>query len=377
MEVDALQHLRLPFSVGEGDPLQIQVALHRRQLHSVGGILDVGLGAHQLHKPGEARHALHELLHKGGELADGGDEGGDVEGEGDQVGVVHPPLHDEVSAQSDDDHRHDPHAQLHSRLVGGHDLVIAPLGPPELVVGGVELPVLLRLVGEGLGGADAGQGGLHLPVDYRQLALHRHAGPAHPPALENGEDRKDGNHHKHRQGQLPPDGQQHAEGPEEGDAGDEQILRAVVGQLPDLKEVAGDPAHELSRAVFIKKGEGQGLHVGEQIPADVRFNVHAHEMAPVGDDKVHDPLQKIGQQQNGHHGEKGLVKALGQKRLHGQPGDVRKGQVYRADDGGTEHIQQKQPQVGLIVGSEDGEKSPLLKILVFHFGCLRSQNIVT
>ncbi len=90
------------------------------------------------------------------------------------------------------------------------------------------------------------------------------------------------------------------EGAHQGDGGDEQVLGAVVGQLGDLKEVAGDPAHQLAGAVLVVEGEGQVLHVAEQVPADIRLHPHAQQVAPVGDDVVEHALEHIGGHQHGH-----------------------------------------------------------------------------
>ena len=143
----------------------------------------------------------------------GGDEGGDVEEERGQVDEIHPPPHEQESAEGDDYHGQDAHEELHPRLIEGHGPVVAPLGPPELVVGLVEFGALRRLVGEGLGGTHAGDGGLNLPVNARQLGLHLSGGSHHPLAAQGGEQDEQGDYRKYDQGQLPPDGEHDAEGP--------------------------------------------------------------------------------------------------------------------------------------------------------------------
>ena len=70
----------------------------------------------------------------------------------------------------------------------------------------------------------------------------------------------------------------------------------MVGKLGDLKQVGGGPAHELPRAVFVVEGEGQVLHMAEQVPADIRLNAHPHHVAPVGDDEIHHRAQGVGRQ---------------------------------------------------------------------------------
>jgi hypothetical protein len=57
----------------------------------------------------KARHALHEQLGEIGELADGGEESGHIEGKGDEIDIAHFPLHDKHAAEDDDHHRKQTH----------------------------------------------------------------------------------------------------------------------------------------------------------------------------------------------------------------------------------------------------------------------------
>ena len=349
----------LPVLVGEGHVVHQNVALGGVHVHGVGGVLHRRLHPHQLHKPLEACHAVEELLHKGGQLAHGGEEGGDIQSEGNEVNVVHLTLEDEPAACGDGEHVHGGQGELQPRHIGGHGLVVVPLGPLELVVGLLELPILLLLVGEGLGGAHAGDGGLQLAVDARHVLLDLHRGLHHPPTLEDGEDHKQGHHGKDDKGQLPLDGEHQAEGAAQSDHRDEQVFGAVVGQLGDLEQVGGGPAHQLAGAVFVIEGEGQILHVSKQVPADVRLNEHAHHVAQIGDDVVHPRPQQIGRQQTAHDPEEGPKQVLGQQLLHGQPGQVGESQVNQGDAQRTGHIQQKQVQVWLVVGQKDRHMASL------------------
>ena len=268
-------------------------------------------------------------------------------------------------------HGQDAHKELHARLIEGHGLVVAPLGPPELVVGGVELGALGVLVGEGLGGAHPGDGGLHLPVDAGQLGLDLDGGLHHLLPGEGGKEDEDGNDGEYHQGQLPLDGKHDAEGPQNGHRGDEQVLRAVVGQLGNLKEVAGDPAHQLAGAILVVEGEGQVLHMGEQVPANVGLHPHPQQVAPVGDDEVEYPLEHIGQGQGGHDGEEGGEELVGQQGLHGPAGHHGEEQVHNADQQGAHHIQQEQLPVGLVIGGKNSQIAPVFEVfLVGHDGLL-------
>ena len=139
----------------------------------------------------------------------------------------------------------------------------------------------------------------------------------------------------------------------------------MMGQLGDLKQVVGGPAHQLAGAVLVVKGEGQVLHMAEHIPADVRLDAHAHHVPVVAHDIVHARPQHIGGEQDGHDREKGLVQGLGQQLVHGIPGKIGERQVHQGDAQRTGHVQQKQAQMGPVVGQENGQ-IPLLKSLFAH-----------
>ena len=132
----------------------------------------------------------------------------------------------------------------------------------------------------------------------------------------------------------------------------------MVGQLGDLKEIARDPAHEMTGAVLIIEGKGEGLHMGEEVPADVGLDAHAHQVSPVGDDKAQPGLEHIGQDEDGHDGEKGGKQAVRQQGLHGPAGRLGKGQIHRGNAQGTDHIQQEEGHMGPVIGREQAEIPP-------------------
>src|SRR5699024_3946825 len=108
----------LPVLVGERDVVHQNVSLGGVHVHGVGGILHRRLHPHQLHKPLEACHAVEELLHKGGQFAHGGEEGGDIQSEGNEVNVVHLTLEDEPAASGDGEHVHGGQGELQPRHIG-------------------------------------------------------------------------------------------------------------------------------------------------------------------------------------------------------------------------------------------------------------------
>ena len=74
--------------------------------------------------------------------------------------------------------------------------------------------------------------------------------------------------------------------------GDEQILRPVVGQLRQFKQVTGQAAHQLAGAVAVVEVEAQLLNVAAQIAADIRLHADAEGVAPVGHHEVQDVYKR-------------------------------------------------------------------------------------
>ena len=98
--------------------------------------------------------------------------------------------------------------------------------------------------------------------------------------------------------------------------------------------------------------------MAEQVPADVRLDAHPHHVTPVGYDELHGRPQHIGPQQDGHDGEESGEHALWQEGVQRLPGDGGEGQVHQGDAQSAGHIQNKQFEMGLIIGQEDGDIAP-------------------
>ena len=127
-----------------------------------------------------------------------------------------------------------------------------------------------------------------------------------------------------------------------------------MGKLGDLKKVPRDPAHQLTGAVFVKKGKGQGLHMVEKIPADIRLDPGPQQVAPVADDIGKDGLEEIGQKKNAHQDKKGVKKAPGQQFVEGSAGGDGEEKIDETHTQSAGHIQKEDGHMGLIVRQKNG-----------------------
>ena len=337
-----------------------------RQVRGVGCVLDGGLRGHQLNKPVKAREAVGEHLGKIGQLSHRTDERGDIQAEGNQVDIVQPVLHNEPAACGNDRHGQQADEQLHAGVEKAHLLMEVALGGLEHLVGPVEAALLLCLVGEGLGGADAGEAGLDLGIDGAGLLLGGPGRLGHLAAAVHNHQQEHGDDAAHHQGQPPLDGEHHRQSADDGDQGDEQVLRPVVGQLRQLEQVRGQAAHQLAGAVFIVKVEAQVLHMGKQVPADIGLHQDAEGVAPVAHDEVKPRPEDKGRHHQGHDREENGELLLRQPVVHGGAGDQGKGQVDDGNEEGAGDIQQEQAPVGAEVGQENAQRSAGTVVLGGH-----------
>ena len=160
------------------------------------------------------------------------------------------------------------------------------LGRFEHLIGVVKAAALLCLIGKRLGGAKAGQRRFDFGVDGAGFLLGALGGLPHIAAAAHDHQQKDGDNHANHQRQPPLHGKHDGQCADNRDGRDEQVLRAVMRQLRHLKQVRGQTAHQLTRAVLVVKIKAQLLHMAEQVPPDVRFHADAEGMAPVAHHKI-------------------------------------------------------------------------------------------
>ena len=70
------------------------------------------------------------------------------------------------------------------------------------------------------------------------------------------------------------------------DGGDQQILRAVVVQFGDLKEVVDNTRHELPGLLVVVKLKESFLQVLKKLLPEVGLHFRAHQMPIIGDKKL-------------------------------------------------------------------------------------------
>ena len=367
-----MQHRQVPL-VGKGHILHGDFALHVFQGHRVRRVLDRRLGAHDLHKPVQSRKAVGQQLGEAGELAQGGDKGGDVQAEGHQVPVVQLVFHNHIAADGNDHHVHAGEEEFHGAVEHTHGPVEFPLGGFELVVGRAKPGIFQCLVAEGLGGADAGEAGLDLRINVAHLLFDLHRGPAHSAPHGEHHNEENGDQRRHHQGQLPADGGHDDQRADDGDHRGQQILRAVVGQLRQLEQVGGQAAHQLPRAVGIVKIKAHFLQMPEQISADIRLYPNAEGVAVIADDVVEEGPQQVKHHHAGHNGKENGVFFVGQQIVEGLPGDQGEGKINGGDAHGAAKVHREKPLVGRKISQENPQGGFFPILLCCHFRYLQSR----
>ena len=339
--------------IGKAHVAVLDLAAHIAEFLRVRRVLDVRLGAHDLQEAREARAALHILLGELAELAHGRDEGGHVEREGDEIHRVHAPEHDEQAAHGDHQHLRDAGGELHPAHEQAHRLVILHLGAFEQVVGAVEFPALLLLVGESLGHAHAGDAALDGGGDLGGLALDLDVGALHAQPLAEREPQAQRQHDRQHQRQLPAQEEHHDQRADDGQRADDHVFRAVVAQLRDVEQLARDAAHQHARAVLVVEAEGQLLHMFKEVAAHLRLDQHAHAVPEHGDDVIQQRLHQIAQRHDAHDEEEHAEHLLRQVLPHGAARHIGEDEVDHRDEQRADHVDDEELFLARDVADED------------------------
>ena len=145
------------------------------------------------------------------------------------------------------------------------------------------------------------------------------------------------------------DGGQIAQGEQHREGADQQVLRAVVGQLADVEEVVGHPAHDLAGLVVVKEAEGQPLQVTEQVPAHLGLHLGAHHVALVLDEVVQQHPHEVQPQQRQPGDHHHPVVPVGDQVVEHPPGHDGVDHRDHRHQQRRPHIQGKEQLVGFIV----------------------------
>ena len=330
VEVDVGQHVFVVVAVMEADVVEGYVAAHMGQFHGVGRVLDIGCFIHDFAEALDAGYAALKLLHEIHDAADGGQQGIDIEQIGHVIRRGDGPLNDE---QRPHDHHHNVHQSVEDARSGveaGHIEVFAAVDAHKLVVAVMKLFHFNRLVGKALDHADAQQAVLHLGVDLAHLVAAFAVDGAHAlveKARARYHQRQHGKDDERERGAGP---HQNDEGDDDFDTRDEKFLRAVMGELRHLKQVAGDAGHDLAHLGVAVIGKAQRLQMGEEVVSHVALNEGAHDVPAGGH-------VEIGQRV--HDAQKHVDAAHPEHKAHRKSGEVIGGQVgHIAHDEGQHQV---------------------------------------
>ena len=161
-----------------------------------------------------------------------------------------------------------------------------PLGGFINRVGGIEPGNFHLLIAKGLGSADAGKTGLDFRIDVSRFLLHPYRNSGKVRSHSHNHRNENGHQNSHHQSKLPSDGRHNDQRADDRHRRSQQVLRAVVGKLRQLKQIRSQAAHQLARAVFIVKIVTQLLHMPKQICPDIRLYPDAEGVAKITNNVV-------------------------------------------------------------------------------------------
>ena len=218
------------------------------------------------------------------------------------------------------------------------------------------------LVGKGLYHPHAQEAVLYLGIEFANLHPGTLEFHPHFPVEIHRAHQHQGQDCENNQGQPQVHGAQNAERSHDFHPGNKELLRAVVGKFRHVKEVAGNPGHNLPDFGVVIIGEGELLQMVKEVPAHIRFNPGAHHMANrrhivVGravneaQDQVKQP-----QLQNNLHSQ-------GFQVIHAHIRDIldnqRQHQLADGGQRGAEKIQYQYPFVLFKIGGKPADQAPV------------------
>ena len=236
-----------------------------------------------------------------------------------------------------------------------HALVVLFLRAEELQVARAELFMFNGFVGEGFHHTDTGQGILQACVDSGNFAAVVHKDGAHLfvlPYAEHEHHKSDGEQNqRHRH----VDPEQQSERTENFEQGNEDVLRSMMSQLADIKEIRDKLAHHLAGVVSVVIREGETLILIKKILTHIAFHARAHDVSLTGNVIPPSEANKIHQQQaEGQRGQntQNLIRAAGKNASRQIIEKLRECKIDHAYQHGAGHIDPENGLIGFVVAKK-------------------------
>ena len=325
------------------------VAVARLHLRRVG---DLGLLLQKARDPLDGSLQGDEIRDVGGGHLNGLEDADGIGGEDGEGGKLQRLLQVHLSAlQQDDGHRRRAEQQ-HQRDIHR----IEPCGPDaRLLHFAGKRPegfAHLLLQHHGLGGARAGDALVKGPGDAGIELAHLPV-PAEDLILEiPGEDGHRRHDEQDDQRQPPVQRQHGGEGPEHIAKLPEDIRKVPGDGIGDLVGVAHDPGQQIAHRGHIVKGEGKGLKMVKQLPAQVLPQMHIQLDGAVGKDHHRRRLKQHHRQIDGGIGHDALQGVLLDEVRNGVFLKQRQDHIHR----GAQGVEQDQPRKRLLIPPQKGKE---------------------
>jgi hypothetical protein len=355
VEVDPGQD-RLARAIPEADILVADVAAQPGDGRRAARVDDVRLGVEQLRVAAEAGDPLRVDLQHGVDLLHRPEEDADEEEEADEAPLAQLVVQHQIGPGDHHDELRDAHAEVAERHAGGHQAVGLQLRLPVARVVAGEEAALVVLVGEGLHHPHAADILLDAGVELADPPEERAPGAGHAAAIADGDPARDRQNRAgdQRQGWVDPDHQR--EGAKEGHDRDEEVFRAMMGDLADLLQVLRHPRHQMPRLLIVVEAEGELLQMVEAAAAHLGLDVDAELVAPVVDDDHQGRIEEVDAEQRGGSNEDKPPVLPRQEAIDEEPDRHREAELEQAGEDRTGEIEREEPAMGPVVGEKAADE---------------------
>ena len=134
-------------------------------------------------------------------------------------------------------------------------------------------------IGKGFHHPDTQEAVFHLGIDLTQLDTLQAELFLHPVVEVHRRNDDKGHNGEHDQRQPHVDAAKDDKRTHDLDAGNEELLRAMVGELRHIKQVGGDAGHDLAHFCVVEIVEGQLLQMVEHCCTHICFDFRTHDVA--------------------------------------------------------------------------------------------------
>ena len=147
----------------------------------------------------------------------------------------------------------------------------------------------------------------------------------------------------------------HDERADNGNHGEEEVFRTVVGKFGNVHQVADNTGHDGTGLVVVEIGQGKTFEVVKNLAAHIRLHIHTDKMSDVGYEIVEQELRNIDEQENHRPDHEKIDLVVRDVDVQHIAGDVRVDEVAQGKHERAYHVRDEHFDMRPVVPGEPFE----------------------